>query len=74
MWRLHENNKENRSLIKSMLFRLSDLIEDLETLEIGENFNKSAFAYELVLITQHIDKLVLKKYQKHPKHITVAIV
>jgi len=72
MWRLNENNKENQTEIRSLLSRLPDLIEELESLEVGSNFNKSEFAYDLALITTHVDKPALEKYKKHSEHIIVA--
>ena len=72
MWRLHQNNTENRKAIKDMLNRLPGLIPDLNSLEVGENFNSGPFAFDLALITTHADKADLEKYQKHPEHVIVA--
>ena len=72
MWRLHDNNPENRSEIFRLLNKLPDLIEDLESLEVGSNFNQSEFAYDLALITTHSDKAALERYRVHPEHIGVA--
>jgi hypothetical protein len=55
-----------------MLSGLPDVIESLESLEVGENFNKSPFAYDLLLITTHADRSALKEYKEHPEHVTVA--
>ena len=55
-----------------LLNRLPDLIPDLNSLDVGENFNNSPFAFDLVLITTHTDKAGLEKYQKHPEHVIVA--
>ena len=72
MWRLHQNNTENRKAIKDMLNKLPGLIPDLKSLEVGENFNSGPFAFDLALITTHADKAGLEKYQKHPEHVVVA--
>jgi hypothetical protein len=72
MWRLHQNSTENRRIINDLLYRLPDLIRELKSLEIGENFNKSPFACDLVLITTHTGKADLEKYQKHPEHVLAA--
>jgi hypothetical protein len=72
MWRLNENNQENRSEISNLLSGLPDLIDDLDALEVGSNFSSSEFAYDLVLITTHSDKAALERYRKHPEHLIVA--
>lgn len=72
MWRLHQNSTENRETIKDLLTSLPGLIPALKSLEVGENFNPSPFAYDLALITTHADKADLEKYQKHPEHVMVA--
>jgi hypothetical protein len=72
MWRLHENNQENRSEISCLLSGLPDIIDDLVSPEVGSNFSLSEFAYDLVLITTHGDKAALERYKEHPEHILVA--
>jgi hypothetical protein len=72
IWRLHENNQENRSEISRLLRELPNRIDDLESLEVGSNFNPSEFAWDLVLITIHKNKTALENYKKHPEHIIVA--
>ena len=72
MWRLRARNENGLSLIRRLLTRLPGLIDELESLEIGENFNSSAFAYDLVLITTHKDQQALEKYKEHPEHVAVA--
>lgn len=72
IWRLHENNQENRSEISGLLRELPNRIDDLESLEVGSNFNPSEFAWDLVLITTHKNKTALENYKKHPEHIIVA--
>jgi len=44
----------------------------LNSLDVGENFNNSPFAFDLALITTHADKTGLEKYQKHPEHVIIA--
>ena len=72
MWRLHQNNPENRSIIRDLLNKLPSLIPELKSLKVGEDFNRSTVAFDLVLITEHADKAGLEKYQKHPEHVSVA--
>ena len=72
MWRLREKDENGLSLIRRLLTRLPELIDGLESLEIGENFNSSPFAYDMVLITTHKDQQALEKYRGHPEHVAVA--
>jgi hypothetical protein len=72
MWRLYKNDRRNRLLIIDLLSGLPEVIENLESLETGENFNKGPFAYDLILITTHKDKAALERYRKHPEHVAVA--
>jgi len=72
MWRLIQNNVENRSMIKDLLNKLPALIPELKSLEVGEDFNRGSVAFDLVLITTHTDMADLEKYQKHPEHVSVA--
>ena len=72
MWRLHQNNPENRLRIIDLLNKLPASIPELKSLEVGEDFNRGPVAFDLVLITEHDDKAGLEKYKKHPEHVTVA--
>ena len=77
MWRLKEevagNTKsENISLIIGMLNELASIVREIESLELGENFNASEAAFDLVLITTHKDRDSLKKYMAHPEHQKIA--
>ena len=72
MWRLHENNSQNRSVMKVLLHSLADRIDGLESLETGDNFSPVEPAYDLVLITTHTSKEALEVYRRHPEHVAVA--
>jgi hypothetical protein len=72
MWRLHQNNAENRSVIKDLLNNLPAVIPELKSLEAGEDISRGPVAFDLVLITTHADTGDLEKYQKHPEHVSVA--
>lgn len=72
MWKLTKNSIMNRKKIIDLLSGLPGVIRDLNSLETGENFNASPFAFDLVLITTHSDLPALKRYQNHPDHIAVA--
>ncbi len=77
MWRLKEeaegNNKsKNIELSKAKLYDLKPEISQIESIEVGENFNSSDVAFDLVLITTHSDKDALAQYILHPAHQEVA--
>jgi len=72
MWRLHQNNAEIRAMIKDLLNKLPAVIPELKSLEVAEDINRGPVAFDLVLITTHSDTADLKKYQKHPEHVSVA--
>jgi len=77
MWRLKElaegNNKtKNIELVKNKLLQLKPIIAEIESLEVGENYNFSDDAFELVLITTHHDKNALSRYINHPEHKEAA--
>ena len=77
MWRLKDeaeaNNKtRNKEIVIDKLLKLKSEIMELETLEVGRNFNVSDAAFDLVLITTHQDKDALSAYIKHPSHQEAA--
>jgi len=77
MWRLKEEaegNKKsvNKNHIKKSLIGLKKSIQEIDSLEVGENFNPSEAAFDLVLITSHKNKVSLEAYLDHPKHKDAA--
>lgn len=77
MWKLKEaaegnNKKENISIIKNKLNALLPVIQEILTLEIGENINPTEAAYDVVLITTHNDRNGLAGYVNHPAHQEAA--
>ena len=77
MWRLLEeaegNTKgTNLDLVKRKLYDLKSVIDEIDSLEVGDNINESEAAYDLVLITTHHDKNALVAYNNHPRHQEVA--
>ena len=77
MWQLKEeaegNSKsENASLVKKKLHELKSIIKEINSLEVGENFNTSEAAFDVVLITTHQNREALKNYMVHPEHQKVA--
>jgi len=76
MWTLAEfaegkSKEENVQEIKDQLEGLKDLIQEIQSLEVGINFNITEDAYDLVLVTEFSDKEALTRYQDHPEHIRV---
>jgi hypothetical protein len=77
MWKLKDaaegNDKmQNRQVIKEKLEGLKQKIQQIESLEVGFNFNPANAAYDVVLITTHLDKASLSAYAEHPSHQEVA--
>ena len=77
MWKLLDiaegNEKEhNKTIIKEKLEGLKQNIQQIESLEIGFNFNPSDMAYDVVLITTHNSKSELLEYIEHPAHKEAA--
>lgn len=77
MWKLKDaaegNDKmQNRQVIKEKLEGLKQKIQQIESLEVGFNFNPADAAYDVVLITTHLSKANLTAYAEHPSHKEVA--
>jgi hypothetical protein len=77
MWKLKDSaegndQSTNRGLIKEKLLELKQKIPQIDSMEVGYNFNTSAAAFDVVLITTHISKEALKEYAMHPEHQQVA--
>lgn len=77
MWKLKNeaegNSMEtNRALAKEKLESLPPLISQIDTLEVGVNFNTSDAAFDLVLVTTHASNEALKGYVAHEAHQQVA--
>ncbi len=76
MWTVSEfaegkTKKENVQEIKDQLEGLKDLIQEIQFLEVGINFNKTEDAYDIVLVTEFKNSEALTRYQDHPEHIRV---
>ena len=77
MWKLKDEaegniKKDNISIIINKLNALVPVIEEISSLEIGENFNPTDAAYDVVLITTHQDRNGLAAYVQHPAHREAA--
>ena len=75
-WTLKENaegcnKKENLQKVKLALENLKDKISGILFLEVGENFDPSADAFDISLIIEFKNKESLKIYQEHPEHLNV---
>ena len=77
MWKLKEsaegNDKEqNKMLIKEKLLALKQKIQQIDSMEVGFNFNPTDAAYDVLLISTHKSKEALAEYAAHPDHREVA--
>ena len=68
----NENKEENLKVVKENLEKLVDLIEPLESIEVGIDFNKSERAMDLSLYAKFKDEAGLKIYATHPAHLKVV--
>lgn len=77
MWKLKDfaegaDRFENAGKIKTMLESLKGVIEQIEYIEVGVNFNTSEMAYDAVLISEFENEQKLDEYKNHPEHLKVA--
>ena len=77
MWKLKDkaeghDKKHNLAIAKKKLAGLRGQIGEITSLTVGENFNPSEFAADLVLITSHRDRGALNGYINHAVHREVA--
>lgn len=77
MWKLKDkaegNDKsKNLKLVIKILLSLKPEISQINSLEVGENFNLTNTAFDLVLITTHTDHESLSAYIDHSAHKKVA--
>jgi len=52
--------------------RVTGLIMEIKSLEVGINVLKAPTSYDLVLIVEFANILDLQAYQAHPEHVKVA--
>ncbi|GAK61681.1 stress responsive alpha-beta barrel domain protein [Candidatus Vecturithrix granuli] len=77
MWKLKEtaegaSKAENLKTAQAQLEALTTKIPELNSLEVGIDFNRSAAAYDIVLVTEFESREALEAYQNHPEHRKVA--
>lgn len=58
-------------MLKDAIESMAGKIPGLLSIEAGLDFNMSAAAYDLVLISSHEDEDALNIYQDHPVHVEV---
>ncbi|MGI9255686.1 MAG: Dabb family protein, partial [Salinispira sp.] len=58
--------------LKPLLEGLTEKIPELESLELGLNFNDGDAAWDLVLRSVHRDRAALETYRNHPEHRAAA--
>ena len=78
MWKLKDeaegrNKSKNMKLVMKSLLNLIPVISQINSLEVGENFNPADAAFDLVLISTHTDQKALSAYMDHPDHKKVAV-
>lgn len=74
IWKLHDfaegmNKQENASRMKQWLEDLKSQIPEIQSLEVGVNFNDADDAYDIVLYSEFKNKASLEAYQNHPAHV-----
>ena len=67
-----ENKKENLLVAKSKLEELVSMIPNLNSMEVGINFDESDRAFDLSLYSTFDTKDDLKTYAVHPAHLKVV--
>ena len=74
-----QDREANLARVSSALQALPALIPEIETLEVGRDFNRSGAAFDLALYTRFASREHLATYQAHPEHqkvkdLVVAVV
>ncbi|MBA1438246.1 MAG: Dabb family protein [Epsilonproteobacteria bacterium] len=67
-----ENKVQNIAKVKQELERLPSLIDGLQKMEVGVNFNDSERAMDLSLYSTFATKEDLQAYALHPEHLKVV--
>ncbi len=73
MWTLKEENKtENAKKMVNMLNDLQDKIDEIVSIEAGQNFTDSDRNYDIGLIVAFNSEKDLNAYRVHPAHQEVV--
>ncbi len=59
----------NARSMKQRLEALRGRVPGLRRLEVGINFNRTAAAYAVALVSEHDSREALDVYQNHPEHL-----
>ena len=62
------NVEENVREVKSRLLAMQGSINELVSIEVGIDFDRSERAFDLALLTEFDSQADLKTYAKHPIH------
>jgi hypothetical protein len=62
---------ENIKKAKTALELLKEKIQEIQYMEIGENFDTSLDSFDLALYAEFKNRESLKVYQSHPEHLKV---
>jgi len=62
----------NAAEMKRLLKTLPALVPHVKTLEVGQDFNRSAAAWDIALYTTFDSAEALQAYQDHPEHLKVV--
>lgn len=57
--------------IKRRIEGMRDAIPQIVEIEVGIDFNRSQFAYDVALFSSFQDRAALDEYQRHPAHEAV---
>jgi hypothetical protein len=71
MWKVKDKNIHPGE-IRAKLLSMKGKIPALREFEVGIDFNGSAMAYDLVLISIHESRIELEQYQNDPIHQAVS--
>jgi len=74
MWNIQdsENKKEVLKTLKEKLEALKADIGEIQSIEVGINYNTSDSAHDVVLYTKFNNKEDLEAYVIHPAHVAVG--
>lgn len=72
MFKLKEKTRDHLDQVIAALCGMEGRIETLRFLEVGEDFNNSERAFDLVLTTHFDNRSGLETYSAHPVHQPVV--
>ena len=67
-----KNRDENIKIAQQKLNALVELIDELQSMEVGVDFNQSERAFDLSLYSTFDSKEDLEAYAIHPEHLKVV--